>query len=98
MALLKVKLPTGISYTRLIETIFTKYYGLPEVSIQKMLSVKQLETLLGPASTNNVKSFLITSPTIHGVEKPDGTIFIHPDPVYKRMASMQRGYLKKLTI
>lgn len=95
MALLKIKLPRGVKYSRLIETIFNQQFGLPIVPLSKMLTPSQLRII---TQTSNIKSFLITSPTIHGVELPTGAIFIHPDPVFKRLRASQRGYLKKLAI
>lgn len=97
MALLKIQVPRGLRGNRSLEAFFySRFANLRRVSLSRFTHIDILAHVLN-TNSHNAKNYLIFSKSVHGFEH-QGTIFIHPDGVVRRIKFHAKRQIRKLLI
>lgn len=92
MALLKIRTPAPELSRRWSEEELPKRYGLEKVPFGQYVPGPRAAELL-KKSLGSLKSFLINSPQVHGVEIGD-TLYVHPHTILKRLIARKRKEIR----
>lgn len=95
MALARVQAADRQWCYQLIETYFESK-KLRVVKFYRLLIEKEVLSLL--PHVKDLKPYLISSRTVHAVELKDGTILVHPDPVYKIFRQALKANIRHLAV
>lgn len=94
MTLLKAHLSKHIDVSELIPCAMVRRYEQRKIPLKKFLDGAKVSKMMG-ITLPELKRYVIHSKTVFGAELKDGTLFIHPDGVFKIIAEKFKRMIKR---